>query len=73
MNYTIAVIENIHGGRKVFLNASGNKKYIVIEEEGREPYFTKLLAANEADRVFGQLCEYTYKNLYSFEQLCLLA
>ena len=73
MHYTIAIIENVHSGRKVFLENSGNKMYIIIEEKGREAYFTKRLWPDEAERIFGQLCEYTYKSLYDFEYLCSLA
>lgn len=69
MNYTIAVIENIHSRRKISLMANGNKRYLIIEEDG-ECYITGLYSENVAGIAFEELCRFTYQSLYSFEDLC---
>jgi len=68
MTYTIAIIENVHTGRKAELWSSGKWRTVWIAEGG-EHYCTAKLDRDHAEQVFYKLCKYVTEYLYSYAEI----
>lgn len=68
MNYTIAVLEEVHTGFTMDYGKNGNRYYITIHDKESGIYRSReFVEFDDAIRVLGKLSEAVYGNLYSFD------
>lgn len=69
MNYTIAVMEDVHNGQKLFFDKSGNMYDVCLYSEEIDTYVSRQYSTmEEAYRSFEKISKAIITGCFSFEQ-----